>query len=80
MYDTEYLVDGNRLGFVASDADRNLVVFRYAPESRESGGGNRLLRKGDYCLGSHVNTFFRWRRKEEGEAGALFSCSLLASL
>ncbi|KAF2368733.1 Cleavage/polyadenylation specificity factor A subunit C-terminal [Trinorchestia longiramus] len=59
VYSTEYLVDGNKLAFVASDSDKNIVVLKYSPENRESCGGTRLVRKGDFNLGSHVNTFFR---------------------
>ena len=60
VYNTEYLVDGNKLAFLASDADKNLIVFKYSPENRESCGGTRLVRKGDFHLGAHVNTFFRY--------------------
>ena len=59
VYNTEYLVDKDKLAFVASDADKNLIIFKYAPENRESFGGTRLIRKGDFNLGAHVNTFFR---------------------
>nr|XP_053638163.1 cleavage and polyadenylation specificity factor subunit 1-like [Cherax quadricarinatus] len=61
VYGIQYLVDNTSLAFIASDADRNLVVFTYNPESHESAGGTRLIRKGDFHLGSHVNCFFRIR-------------------
>lgn len=35
----------------------------YRPEARESFGGQRLLRRGDFHVGSHINTFFRIRCK-----------------
>lgn len=61
VYGIQYLVDNATLAFIASDADKNLVVFTYNPESHESSGGTRLIRKGDFHLGSHVNSFFRIR-------------------
>lgn len=33
----------------------------YQPESRESLGGQKLIRKADFHLGQKVNTFFRIR-------------------
>lgn len=63
IYSIEYLVDNSTLGFLVSDADRNLVTYMYQPESRESCGGQKLLRKADYHLGQHVNAFFRIRCK-----------------
>merc|ERR1739838_1238001 len=61
VYTVQFLVDNQTLAFLASDADKNVVVFTYNPESRESNGGTRLIRKGDFRLGAHVNTFFRIR-------------------
>lgn len=59
VYGVQYLVDNSSLAFISSDADKNLVVFTYNPESHESAGGTRLIRKGDFHLGHHVNSFFR---------------------
>lgn len=55
----EYVVDSTNLGFMASDMEENFVIFMYQPESRESYGGQRLLRKADYHLGQRVNAMFR---------------------
>lgn len=63
VYATEFLVDNNQVGFVVSDVEKNIVVFMYQPEGRESCGGQRLLRKGDFHLGNHINSFFRIRCK-----------------
>lgn len=55
----EYVVDNANLGFMASDVEENFVIFMYQPESRESYGGQKLLRKADYHLGQRVNAMFR---------------------
>ncbi|XP_053203071.1 cleavage and polyadenylation specificity factor subunit 1-like [Panonychus citri] len=63
VHSCEFIVDNNQLCFMVADGDKNLLVYSYSPESRESVGGTRLLRRGDYHLGSHVNCFFRIRCK-----------------
>lgn len=55
----EYVVDNTNLGFIASDCEENFIVFMYQPESRDSCGGQKLLRKSDYHLGQRVNAMFR---------------------
>eukprot|EP00118_Oscarella_pearsei_P015222 m.136215 g.136215 ORF g.136215 m.136215 type:complete len:1413 (+) comp38172_c1_seq126:32-4270(+) len=59
IYTAEYVVDGRQLAFLVSDADRNLILYHYHPEAVESVGGQRLLRRADFHLGSHVNCMFR---------------------
>uniref|UniRef100_A0A8C3UKF8 Cleavage and polyadenylation specificity factor subunit 1 n=1 Tax=Catharus ustulatus TaxID=91951 RepID=A0A8C3UKF8_CATUS len=49
-----------------SDRDRNLLVYMYLPEAKESFGGLRLLRRADFHVGAHVNTF--WRTPCRGHA------------
>jgi cleavage and polyadenylation specificity factor subunit 1 len=44
-----------------ADGESNLALFMYQPESRESLGGQKLIRKADFHLGQKVNTFFRIR-------------------
>eukprot|EP00069_Balaena_mysticetus_P012294 bmy_07563T0 len=44
---------------LVSDRDRNLMVYMYLPEAKESFGGMRLLRRADFHVGAHVNTFWR---------------------
>ncbi|PVD20429.1 hypothetical protein C0Q70_18584 [Pomacea canaliculata] len=61
VYTQEFLVDNNQLCFLASDRNKNLIVYSYTPEARESHGGQRLLRKADFNPGSHINTMFRVR-------------------
>lgn len=63
VYACEFAIDNGHLGFVASDSERNISVFMYSPESRESMGGHRLIRKADFHLGQHVNCLWRVRAK-----------------
>ncbi|XP_030825702.1 cleavage and polyadenylation specificity factor subunit 1-like, partial [Camarhynchus parvulus] len=49
-----------------SDRERNLLVYMYLPEAKESFGGLRLLRRADFHVGAHVNTF--WRTPCRGHA------------
>lgn len=59
VYSIEFMVDNNQLGFLVSDRDRNLLVYMYLPEAKESFGGLRLLRRADFNVGGHVNAFWR---------------------
>uniref|UniRef100_A0A8C5FCA4 Cleavage and polyadenylation specificity factor subunit 1 n=1 Tax=Gadus morhua TaxID=8049 RepID=A0A8C5FCA4_GADMO len=59
VYSIEFLVDNNQLGFLVSDRDKNLSVYMYLPEAKESFGGMRLLRRADFNAGANVNTFWR---------------------
>ncbi|XP_036421767.1 cleavage and polyadenylation specificity factor subunit 1 isoform X2 [Colossoma macropomum] len=59
VYSIEFMVDNNQLGFLVSDRDKNLLVYMYLPEAKESFGGMRLLRRADFNVGTHVNTFWR---------------------
>ncbi|XP_059412760.1 cleavage and polyadenylation specificity factor subunit 1 [Carassius carassius] len=59
VYSVEFMVDNNQLGFLVSDRDKNLSVYMYLPEAKESFGGMRLLRRADFNVGAHVNAFWR---------------------
>ncbi|KAK9754601.1 Mono-functional DNA-alkylating methyl methanesulfonate N-term [Popillia japonica] len=63
VYGIEYLIDNTTIGFLLSDNERNLVLYMYQPEARESFGGQRLLKKADFHIGQSINTFFRLRCK-----------------
>lgn len=39
VYTIEYLIDNSTLGFLVSDSEKNLVLYMYQPEARESFGG-----------------------------------------
>ncbi|XP_023295562.2 cleavage and polyadenylation specificity factor subunit 1 [Lucilia cuprina] len=66
VYGVEFMVDNSNLGFLVTDAERNLIVYMYQPEVRESIGGQKLLRKGDFHLGQAVNTMFRVQCHQRG--------------
>jgi cleavage and polyadenylation specificity factor subunit 1 len=51
VYGSEFVIDNGHLGFVATDSERNLCIFVYSPESKESMGGQRLIRKADIYIG-----------------------------
>lgn len=59
----EFMIDNTQLGFLVSDAEKNIVMYTYQPEARESCGGQRLMRKSDFHLGQHASKFFRIRCK-----------------
>jgi len=63
IYSCEFIVDNNHLCFLVSDRDKNLLIYKFQPETRESCGGTRLIRKADYHLGANVNSFFRIKCK-----------------
>lgn len=62
-YGVQFLIDSTQLGFVVSDASKNVYVFLYQPDDPESIGGTRLVRQGDIFIGSHIQSFFRIRCK-----------------
>jgi len=63
VYAAEFVIDNGHLGFLATDADRNLSIFVYSPESKESLGGQRLIKKADIHIGQHVNCMWRVRAR-----------------
>uniref|UniRef100_T1J479 Cleavage and polyadenylation specificity factor subunit 1 n=1 Tax=Strigamia maritima TaxID=126957 RepID=T1J479_STRMM len=63
VYAIDFFIDNNQIGFLVSDGERNLLMYMYQPEARESCGGQRLLRKADFHVGSNINSFFRIRGK-----------------
>uniref|UniRef100_T1HLS2 Cleavage and polyadenylation specificity factor subunit 1 n=1 Tax=Rhodnius prolixus TaxID=13249 RepID=T1HLS2_RHOPR len=58
-YAIDFLIDNTNLGFLVSDREKNVVLYMYQPEARESFGGQKLIRKGDFHIGQHINSFFR---------------------
>ena len=62
LYSTEFYVDGAQLGFVVTDADKNLFIYCYEPQDQKSMGGQKLVRAAECNLGQHVNCMFRQER------------------
>ncbi|XP_029637941.1 cleavage and polyadenylation specificity factor subunit 1 [Octopus sinensis] len=63
VYTVDFMVDNVDLCFVVTDRLKNLLVYFYQPEARKSCGGQRLLRRADMNIGSHVLSTFRVRCK-----------------
>lgn len=63
VYTIEFLIDNSTLGFLLTDSEKNIVLYMYQPEARESCGGQRLLRKADFHVGQSINTLFRIKCK-----------------
>ena len=59
VFSTEFLVYEDKLFFVASDAEKNLHILTYAPQTEESCFGEQLMRRGDFHLGACVNAMVR---------------------
>uniref|UniRef100_A0A2K6FR77 Cleavage and polyadenylation specificity factor subunit 1 n=1 Tax=Propithecus coquereli TaxID=379532 RepID=A0A2K6FR77_PROCO len=53
VYSVDFMVDNAQLGFLGD------VRSRSKPHAKESFGGMRLLRRADFHVGAHVNTFWR---------------------
>lgn len=59
VFATEFLVNQHSLALLVADANRNLSIYTYAPQSLESRGGQMLVCKGDFHIGCHVEKFAR---------------------
>jgi len=64
VYGCEFMVDNNLLCFIVSDADKNIILYHYQPEVRESNGGTRLIQRADFHIGARINHFFRIKCKK----------------
>lgn len=63
VYAVQFLVDNTTCSFAVTDSNKNLSLYMYLPDDRDSVGGQRLVRKADFHIGQHVNTMFRIRAK-----------------
>uniref|UniRef100_A0A8C9Z1T4 Cleavage and polyadenylation specificity factor subunit 1 n=1 Tax=Sander lucioperca TaxID=283035 RepID=A0A8C9Z1T4_SANLU len=70
VYSIDFMVDNNQLGLLVSDRDKNLYVYMYLPEAKESFGGMRLLRRADFNAGANINTFWRMPCRGALDAGS----------
>lgn len=59
VYAVAYMVDNTNLNFVVSDKEKNIFLYAYMPQERDSHGGQVLLRRSAIHVGSHINTMFR---------------------
>ncbi len=49
--------------YKASDSEKNINVYMYQNESHDNQGGQWLIRKAEFNVGSHINSFFRLKCK-----------------
>lgn len=49
MYAADFIIDNSQMGFIISDQEQNIVVYKYQPEARESLGG-KLINSSLKCL------------------------------
>ena len=59
VYTVSFMVDNTNLNFVVSDKEKNVFLYAYMPQERDSHGGQVLLRRAAVNVGSHINTMFR---------------------
>lgn len=59
VYSCDFTIDNELLNFVVTDSEKNIIIYAYEPEHRDSHGGTRLLRRADYHLGAHINSLCR---------------------
>jgi cleavage and polyadenylation specificity factor subunit 1 len=63
VYSIGFIVDGDQLGFVATDAQCNISVYQYQPEIPECFGGRVLHRQCDFRCSDVINCLLRVRCK-----------------
>ncbi|KAJ3329950.1 Cleavage and polyadenylation specificity factor subunit 1 [Blyttiomyces sp. JEL0837] len=63
---TEFLIDDNVLSFLVSDSEKNMHIMAYAPHSVQSLSGQKLIRRGELHVGSHIQKMLRLRKLPAG--------------
>ncbi|KAL1925408.1 uncharacterized protein VTP21DRAFT_291 [Calcarisporiella thermophila] len=66
---SNFLIDDRSLYFAVSDAEKNLQLFQYAPLNLQSISGQRLLRRGDFHVGSTIKKFLRLPKRSLTDEG-----------
>lgn len=59
VFATDFLIDQNRIQFIATDSDRNMYIYAHAPTQKETQGGQWLLRKSEFHIGFPITTTIR---------------------
>ncbi|KAI9469973.1 MAG: CPSF A subunit region-domain-containing protein [Benjaminiella poitrasii] len=65
----DFIIDDKSLYFVVGDTMENLDIYQYAPFNLQSFGGQKLMRRGDFHVGSQVQTMIRLPQLERTENG-----------
>jgi len=61
IFATEFLIDEHNLTILVSDSKKNFHMYSFAPSSKESRGGQKLLCIGNFHAGATVNKLLRVR-------------------
>ncbi|KAI8903088.1 CPSF A subunit region-domain-containing protein [Gorgonomyces haynaldii] len=57
VFGSDFVVDDQSIGFVVTDAHKNLRVLSYSPYQPQSQNGQRLIRRGEMSSGALVSCF-----------------------
>ncbi|KAI8646973.1 CPSF A subunit region-domain-containing protein [Parasitella parasitica] len=69
----DFIIDDKSLYLVVGDTSENLDLYQYAPFNLQSFGGQKLMRRGDFHVGSQVQTMVRLPQIEKTERGLEYS-------
>ncbi|CEP07342.1 hypothetical protein [Parasitella parasitica] len=69
----DFIIDDKSLYLVVGDTSENLDLYQYAPFNLQSFGGQKLMRRGDFHVGSQVQTMVRLPQIEKTEKGLEYS-------
>ncbi|RUS19169.1 hypothetical protein BC937DRAFT_87899 [Endogone sp. FLAS-F59071] len=60
---TNFIIDDKSLYFLIGDAEENVELYQYAPFNLQSFSGQKLMRRGDFHVGSQVKAMVRMARR-----------------
>ncbi|KAI8889133.1 hypothetical protein K501DRAFT_239493 [Backusella circina FSU 941] len=69
----DFILDDKSLYLLVGDTNENLDIYQYAPFNLQSFGGQKLMRRGDFHVGSQVQTMIRLPQIEKTENGFEYS-------
>ncbi|RUP46454.1 hypothetical protein BC936DRAFT_146934 [Jimgerdemannia flammicorona] len=58
-----FIIDDKSLYFLIGDAEENVELYQYAPFNLQSFSGQKLMRRGDFHVGSQVKSMVRMARR-----------------
>ncbi|KAI8337525.1 CPSF A subunit region-domain-containing protein [Chlamydoabsidia padenii] len=68
-----YIIDDKSLYLMVGDTDDNMNIYQYAPFNLQSIAGQKLMRRGDFHVGSQVKTMVRLPQIEHDDKGFRYS-------
>ncbi|EIE79461.1 hypothetical protein RO3G_04166 [Rhizopus delemar RA 99-880] len=69
----DFIIDDKSLYLIVGDTNENIDLYQYAPFNLQSFGGQKLMRRGDFHVGSQVQTMVRLPQIEKTEKGFEYS-------